>query len=99
MKNIFLIALLALLVITNSCSNNQKQPVLSNADISKVVLQMSNVMIHDVTNPPLATRFFAYTCLAGYEVLGQNNKNARSMHGVLNQYPAISKPKALTGYN
>jgi hypothetical protein len=76
-----------------------KKPALSTSDVSKVISQMSGVMIHDVTNPPLAARFFAYTCLAGYEVTAENNKHLKSMHGILNAYPAIKKPKSLTGYD
>ncbi|GAB3905120.1 hypothetical protein GCM10028803_35530 [Larkinella knui] len=59
---------------------------------------MTEVMIHDVTNPPLAARFFTYACLAGYEVIAQNDKAYRSMHGVLNDYPAIEKPQDASGY-
>ncbi len=99
MKKIFFIASLAMLFAIISSCGNQKQPVLTNNDISKVIAQMSGVMIHDVTNPPLAARFFAYTCLSGYEIIAENDKNAKSMHGVLNQYPVINKPKELTGYN
>ncbi|XHR95115.1 hypothetical protein ACFJIV_33655 [Mucilaginibacter sp. UC70_90] len=67
--------------------------------MSKVVGHMTSVMIHDVTNPPLAARFFAYTCLAGYEVVAENDKQINSMRGVLNQYPDIKHPKQNTGYN
>ncbi|QTE36459.1 vanadium-dependent haloperoxidase [Mucilaginibacter gossypii] len=81
-----------------SCSP-KKQPELTNQDVSKVVGHMTSVMIHDVTNPPLAARFFAYTCLAGYEVVAENDKQTNSMRGVLNQYPDIKHPKQNTGYN
>ena len=53
---------------------------------------MSDIMVHDVTNPPLAARFFAYSFLAGYEVVSQNNSSVKSMKGILNDYPAIEKP-------
>ena len=99
MKNIYFILILLLGAVFNSCREQKKQPVLSSHDISKVIHQMSAVMIHDVTNPPLAARFFAYTCLAGYEVVSENDHHLRSMHGVLNQYPVILKPKQLTDYN
>jgi hypothetical protein len=59
---------------------------------------MSAIMIHDVTNPPLAARFFAYTCLAGYEVVSENDSSLPTMHGKLNEYPTIAKPGLLKGY-
>ncbi|RYU97119.1 phosphatase PAP2 family protein [Emticicia agri] len=52
---------------------------------------MTEIMIHDVSNPPLASRFFSYACLAGYEVISQNNDSIPSMQGKLNEYPAIKK--------
>ncbi|TFF39322.1 vanadium-dependent haloperoxidase [Mucilaginibacter psychrotolerans] len=93
-----LIALLCGLLFMQGC-HNDKSPTLTAADISKVITQMSAVMIHDVTNPPLAARFFAYTCLAGYEVLAQNNRALPGMRGKLNGYPAILKPAQASGYD
>lgn len=64
----------------------------SSNDISRVITQMTDIMVHDVTNPPLAARFFSYACLAGYEVVSQHDSRVKSMHGVLNDYPAFKKP-------
>jgi hypothetical protein len=84
------------LLLVVRCAIKGQQPVLTNKDVSKVIARMTDVMVHDVTNPPLASRFFAYTCLAGYEVMAQNDKQLKSMHGVLNQYPVISAPKQIS---
>ncbi|KAA5546561.1 vanadium-dependent haloperoxidase [Adhaeribacter rhizoryzae] len=67
--------------------------------ISQIISEMTDLMINDVTNPPLAARFFSYACLAGYEVVSQNDSTYSSMHGVLNKYPRIEKPQGLVGYN
>jgi hypothetical protein len=97
MKLNLIIALSCLLAV---CGCNKKiDPELANQDVSKVIAHMTDVMIHDVTNPPLAARFFAYTCLAGYEVLAENDKHVKTMYGVLNQYPDIQAPKQIKGYN
>ena len=90
---------ISLFILTICSCKQQKQPVLRNEDVGKVTAQMSAIMIHDVTNPPLAARFFAYTCLAGYEILAENDKSLQTMHGRLNAYPQVLKPKSLTGYN
>jgi hypothetical protein len=52
---------------------------------------MTDIMVHDVTNPPLAARFFAYSFLAGYEVVTHNNPSFQNMKGILNDYPVIEK--------
>jgi len=82
-----------------SCSvKKQPNPPVSN-DISRVITAMTDIMIHDVTNPPLAARFFSYTCLAGYEAIAQNNPAFKTMHGRLNMYPDLKKPDSISGYN
>jgi hypothetical protein len=44
------------------------QPLGTDA-IDRVLEQSTEMMVHDVSNPPLAARFYAYTCLAGYQAL------------------------------
>lgn len=56
-------------------------------------------MLHDITNPPLAARFFAYSCLAGYEVVVQNDASFKSMYGKLNGYPEIKRPEAIQPFS
>lgn len=75
------------------------QPQFSGDAISQVTAKMTDIMVNDVTNPPLAARFFSYATLAGYEIVSQNDSTVRSMHGILNEYPEIEKPAALTGYS
>jgi len=92
-KNIKTYLLLLLLVGALSCkTNSSNEIIIPAADIDTVVRAMSDIMVHDVTNPPLAARFFAYTFLAGYEIVSQNNPSIKNMHGILNDYPAIEKP-------
>lgn len=91
MKKIVL-GLLALLCISACQKKQGKFPAFKNEDISKLSWKMTDIMVHDATNPPLAARFFAYTCLAGYEVVAENDSSCKSMYGVLNDYPKISKP-------
>ena len=75
----------------------ERTPLLSNDDIAKIMTKVTDVMVHDVTNPPLAARFFAYICLSGYEVIALNDSTYESMHGRLNEYPSIALP-AVEGY-
>ena len=82
-----------------SCKNETKTPVLQSSEIQNVIHQMTDMMVHDITNPPLAARFFSYTCLAGYEVVSQNDLALRPMKGVLNEYPSIEKPTVSGAYS
>ncbi|WP_414618044.1 vanadium-dependent haloperoxidase [Dyadobacter sp. 32] len=67
--------------------------------IGEITAQMTDVMVHDVTNPPLGARFFSYACLAGYEVVALNDTATQSMHGVLNEFPEIVKPDGVDAYS
>jgi hypothetical protein len=83
-----------------SCRQAAKPlPAFDSKAISGVITSMTDVMIHDITNPPLAARFFSYACLSGYEVIAQNDPNFKSLHKVLNGYPSISRPDSLQGYH
>jgi hypothetical protein len=72
---------------------------LNPTDVEMVIQQMTDVMIHDVTNPPLAARFFAYSCLAANEVIALHDTTIMSMYGKLNEFPNIINPKGGTEIN
>ncbi|SDE12574.1 PAP2 superfamily protein [Niabella drilacis] len=74
-------------------------PELKAIAINNILTAMTDIMIHDITNPPLAARFFAYSCLAGYEVVAQHDTAFKSMYQKLNGYPDIKKPDSITGYS
>lgn len=87
------------LVLLAGCKSEKKQPEFTSNDISRVITHMTDIMVHDITNPPLAARFFSYACLAGYEVVSQHNKDIPDLHGILNQYPDIQQIDSIQGYS
>src|SRR5688572_11664543 len=91
--------LFMLLLFACTGQKPEEQIKFNSGHISKIISEMTDLMVNDVTNPPLASRFFSYACLAGYEVVSQNDSTYQSMHGLLNKYPLIPKPKEITGYN
>jgi hypothetical protein len=98
MKSVF--SFLLILAVAAGCKERpEKQLFFSSRQISQVLSEMTDIMVHDVTNPPLASRFFSYACLAGYEVVAQHDSTLRSMHGVLNGYPQLGKPKPAEGHS
>ena len=94
-----------LLILTSlflglACSRKENLVVeLNPTDVEMVIQQMTDVMIHDVTNPPLAARFFAYSCLAANEVIALHDTTIMSMYGKLNEFPNIINPKGGTEIN
>ena len=91
--------LILLLCISVGCAKREKEKDFGNAEISKVIGEMTEVMVNDVTNPPVASRFYAYACLAGYEIVSQNDKAYPSLFGKINGYPEIEKPGDVGNYS
>lgn len=91
-------------ILLGGCAKQQEDlPEFRNEDIRRLMAKITEVMVHDVTNPPLAARFFAYISLSGYEVMAQHvpqrqlhaghDSTLQSMAGVLNELPEISQPE------
>lgn len=93
MRKIVLVLLLASVMLPGCEQKQEELPAFSNADIRRFMTEITEVMVHDVTNPPLAARFFAYISLSGYEVMAQHDSSLQSMAGLLNDFPEIEKPQ------
>lgn len=91
--------LFLLIYLLPSCSQKKQMPQFANRDINAVITNMTDIMLHDIINPPLAARFFAYACLAGYEVVSQQEATFKNMHRVLKDYPEIKKPDSVGIYS
>ncbi|HEX6428215.1 MAG TPA: vanadium-dependent haloperoxidase [Niastella sp.] len=97
--NTIYLILLLMINMAGCTSRAQKHPILTAGAISQVITEMTEVMIHDITNPPLAARFFSYACLAGYEIVAQHDPAFKSMHAVLNEYPDLKKTDSIQQYD
>ena len=92
--------ILFLFGLLSGCAGRAEKEVRFNSGhITQVLDKMTDLMINDVTNPPLAARFFSYACLAGYEVVSQHDSACQPLYGLLNKYPRISRPDTIRGYS
>jgi hypothetical protein len=57
--------------------------------IQQQVYAVTEVLFHDVINPPAAARFYAYTILTGYELASMNNKEMPSFQRKFKEYPVV----------
>ena len=87
------------LTVVGGCGRHPAPSPLGSREVSQVIARMTEIMVHDVTNPPLAARFFSYACLAGYEVMAGHDRTYPRLRGILNGYPVVEKPKGVTGYS
>ncbi|MCE7066902.1 vanadium-dependent haloperoxidase [Dyadobacter sp. CY326] len=68
--------MLALLI--GQAAVGQKKKVELSAHLQPSVFAVTMVMIHDVVNPPAASRFYTYCLMGAYEIVAQNNKQITS---------------------
>ncbi|RZS95098.1 vanadium-dependent haloperoxidase [Cecembia calidifontis] len=69
-----------------SCKPKVKEINYTHVEIAKVIDEVTQVMVHDVTNPPLASRFFAYISLAGLEALSPIYKEGDLVLASIKEY-------------
>jgi len=58
---------------------------ISNAEnFHASVKNLSDIIVHDILSPPVASRIYAYPSIAAYEVISQNHEEYSSLAGQLN---------------
>jgi len=86
-------------LLINSCAKEEKTIVVTPDDLHSVVDKVTQIMIHDIFSPPVASRIFAYPNIAAYEILAQKNSEYTSLANQLNGLKAIPKVDSTTGVN
>ncbi len=62
------------------------------APLHRAQSALTNIIVHDIFSPPVASRIYAYTNMAAYEVLVKQNSGYRSLSGQVNSFPTIPAP-------
>ena len=82
--------LIVILFYCHTASAQSKKSVPAYLDVQPAVFSLSMVMMHDVVNPPAASRFYAYAMMGAYEIVSQNNKTIPSLIDLVKNYKARS---------
>lgn len=97
LKKLSLLVLSAVLI--TSCSKEEKPLVVTPDDYNNAVDKVTEVIIHDIFSPPVASRIYAYSNMAAYEVLVQNNPDYKSLSGQIHELGETPKPDADAAVN
>jgi hypothetical protein len=94
MNKIFL-SLAFLSVFLFSCSDKDawKSKVQDPEFLHRSVKQVTDVIVHDIFSPPVASRIYAYMSVAGYEACIPQNPKYISLAGQLNGLEPLPKPE------
>ncbi len=90
-KKGILITLLGLLV---SCSQEVSPILITGEDLHESVDKVTEIMIHDIFSPPVASRIYAYPNIAAYEIVALQNEDYTSLNGQLTDFSPIPEPEA-----
>ena len=63
--------------------------VVTSKDFQNTVDKVTEIMVHDIFSPPVASRIYAYPNIAAYEIIAQKNNSYESLAGQINHLEAI----------
>ncbi|GGA89732.1 hypothetical protein GCM10011511_11220 [Puia dinghuensis] len=63
------------------------------------VFSLSMVMVHDVVDPPAASRYYAYVMLGAYAIVSRHDKALVAPDAFIRNYPVSGADVADTGYD
>ena len=86
-NKINIIALFTILVW--GCEKESKPIVVSPEAYHMAVDKVTEIMIHDIFSPPVASRIFAYPNIAAYEVIAQSNGAYNSLVGQVKELTPV----------
>jgi len=97
MKN-YIFIFLTLICLNIGCKNQSQnnedyKNKISNPDFLFSSLEnLTDVIVHDIFSPPVASRIYVYPCIAAYEIMAQSNDDYLSLSNQLNEFKGISSP-------
>lgn len=84
-----------------SCSKEvKKEPIeISPEALHASVDKVTEIMIHDIFSPPVASRIFAYPNIAAYEIMALKDGKYLSLAGQVRELGTIPKPDTIMNIN
>ena len=84
---------------TVSATDHWKQKADDPNFLHRAVKQVTDVIVHDIFSPPVASRIYAYITIAGYEASIHNNAEFISLAGQLHGLRPVPEPDAGKAYS
>ena len=84
--------LFVLFAVVISCNKKEEPIIITSQDLHRSIHKVTEVMIHDIFSPPVASRIFAYPNIAAYEIVALNNSDYKSLVGQVTDLTPIPVP-------
>ena len=75
-----------------SCKKEQQPIAITAEDFHAAVDKVTEIMVHDIFSPPVASRIYAYPNIAAYEILAQKEDGYKSLSGQLRELNSVPSP-------
>lgn len=98
-KYVKIILACAVLIVANSCSTDKKDVVIDPKMYHDAMDQITDVIVHDIFSPPVASRIYAYSSIAAFEVEAAHDSTFRSLAGQLHGLTPIPQPTNEVSYD
>ncbi len=92
MKRLIHLIICGGLILLGSCSPQKQKVEVVPAVLHDAMQHLTDVIVHDIFSPPVASRIYAYPSVAAYEVLVLQDSTYRSLAGQLKDFTGIPKP-------
>ncbi len=93
------IAAFLVVILLFSCNTQEKPIEVSVDDLHNSIDQVTNIMIHDIFSPPVASRVYAYPNIAAYEIVAMADSNYFSLANQAKNLTAIPIPDSAKTVN
>ncbi len=85
--------------LIGACQGPKKEIVLESDMLHHAVQNLTDVIVHDIFSPPVASRIYAYTSITAYEILALKDSSYKSLAGQLNGLDPIPAPTQKINYD
>ncbi|MBX2894136.1 MAG: vanadium-dependent haloperoxidase [Cyclobacteriaceae bacterium] len=94
MKSVRYLVVIFILISCNNISSEYKYKVQQPEFLHRTLKQITDVIVHDIFSPPVASRIYAYSTIAAYEAGIHQDSSYISLAGQLNGLTEVPKPEA-----
>ena len=86
------------LILLGSCRGKSEPIEVTAEQLHASNDQLTEVMVHDIFSPPVASRVYAYPNIAAYEIMALHNDAFRSLKGQVAELEGIPEPSQQVNY-
>ena len=83
---------MAIALVLGACRGTSEPIEVTAEDLHASVDKLTEVMVHDIFSPPVASRVYAYPNIAAYEIMALHNDSYRSLQGQVAELEGIPVP-------